>query len=362
MVLSKIQKHIHPICSRRTTDTAAGGANTICYSELDMKRHTLTIVPVLFFLLVMTGTGAMADTIKLYDGTVLVGKIIREDTSAITFANSYGTFRIKRIRIDDIYKTDSYDEDIEIHRKMKFPVNLYKIRVNYIAGLNRKEGKKRALILLKKDREKREAKLKAEKEKADREKAEKRAKARDRKKRRGQRPIAGDHWTSGRLSFAGAFHYNLGSSHGALPYGYAGYFALDQGLDFASGSRHPMIPDLRFEGGYLYFKKSSYKLSGYIFGGGLMWAFPSMKNSWGCFVLALVPGASYLEARVSSSFLGIDGGTSRGFNFSAQAIFGYQKSFGVFSMFIQARYMYIKGMRSYFHSVAGECGFGFNAW
>ena len=82
----------------------------------------------------------------------------------------------------------------------------------------------------------------------------------------------------------------------------------------------------------------------------------------GCIILALVPGASYLEVKVSSTFLGIGGKTSRGFNFSAQAILGYQKSFGVFSMFIQARYMYIKGMQSYFHSVAGECGFGFNAW
>ena len=298
----------------------------------------------------------MADTVKLYDGTVLVGKILEDDKTAITFANSYGTFRIKRIRIDDIYKTDSFEEDVEIHRKMKFPVNLYKIRVNYIAGQNRKEGKKRELILLKEEKEKREAKRKAAKEKA-----EKLAREREKKKRRSRR-VEGDHWTSGRLSFSGAFHYNLGSSTGAMPYGYAGYFALDQGLDFASGSRHPMIPGLRFEGGYVYFKKSSYMLTGYLFGGGLMWAFPSMKNSWGCFILALMPGGSYLQARASSGFLGMDGGTSSGLNFSAQAIFGYQKSFGVFSMFLQARYMYITGNHSYFHSVAGECGFGFNAW
>ncbi len=329
-----------------------------------MKRHYLIIIPVIIFILIMIGTESIADTVKLYNGTILVGKIIKEDDSAITFANSYGTFKIKRIRIDDIYKTDSYDEDIEIHRKMKFPVNLYKIRVNYIAGLNRKEGKKRALILLKKNKEKREVRKKAEMEEAKEEKAEKLAKTREKKKRPAtrRRPVTGEHWTSGRLSFSGAFHYNLGSSNSVMPYGYGGYFALDQGLDFVSGKRHPMIPGLRFEGGYIYFKKSSYMLSGYVFGGGLMWAFPSMKNSWGCFVLALIPGASYLEARVSKSFLGIGGGKSRGLNFSAQSIFGYQKSFGVFSMFIQARYMYITGKDSYFHSVAGECGFGFNAW
>jgi hypothetical protein len=324
-----------------------------------MKKKFSIAAALTSIIMLMAGTESMADTIKLYEGTVLVGKIISEDKTAITFANAYGTFKIKRIRIDDIYKTDSYEEDIAIHRKMKFPVNVYKIRVNYISGQNRKEGKKRELILLKEQKEKREARIKAEKEKA-----EKLTKAREKKKRpasRGKQTVS-DHWTSGRLSFSGAFHYNLGSSHGAMPYGYAGYFALDQGLDFASGNRHPMIPGLRFEGGYIYFKKSSYMLTGYVFGGGLMWAFPSMKNSWGCFVLALMPGGSYLEAKISSSFLGMDSGTARGFNFAAQAIFGYQKSFGVFSMFIQARYMYITGNHSYFHSVAGECGFGFNAW
>jgi hypothetical protein len=323
-----------------------------------MKNRFGIIAALISLFLLMSGAESMADTIKLFDGTVLVGKIISDDKTTLTFANAYGTFKIKWIRIDDTYKTDSYDEDIEIHKKMKFPINLYKIRVNYIAGLNRKEGKKRALIMLKKDKEKRDARRKSEIEKAEKEKAEKQEK----KKRGKRRQTTGDHWTSGRLSFSGAFHYNLGSSRNAMPYGYAGYFALDQGLDFASGNRHPMIPGLRFEGGYLYFKKSSYMLSGYVFGGGLMWAFPSMKNSWGCFILALMPGASYLQAKVNSTFFGFDGGKTSGFNFSAQAIFGYQKSFGVFSMFIQARYMYVMGDHSYFHSVAGDCGFGFNAW
>lgn len=310
-----------------------------------------------FFLLislVMIAVPASSDTIKLYEGTVLVGKIIAEDKSAITFANSYGTFKIKRIRIDDMYETDSFEEDIAVHKKHKFPINVSRIKRNYIAGENRKEGRKRELIRLEEAKEKKE---KAEQE------ARKAARAREKKRKSaGRKDTTGDHWTSGRLSFSGAFHYNMGSSQGSLPFGYAGYFALDQGFDFARGSRHPMIPGLRFEGGYVYFKRSSYSLAGYVFGGGLMWAFPSMKNSWGCIILALVPGASYLKAKIGgTSILGI-GGSSKGFNFTGQAILGYQKSFGVFSIFIQARYMYIHGSSSYFHSIGGECGFGFNAW
>jgi hypothetical protein len=320
-----------------------------------MKNIFAIAAAIILLLVLMTRTDSMADTIRLYEGTVLVGKIISEDESAITFANSYGTFKIKRVRIDDIYKTDSFEEDIDVHRKLKVPINVYKIRVNYTAGQNRLDRKQREIIRSKKDKEK-----KAAREKAEREKAEKLAREREKKKRSAAR--RGDHWTSGRLSFSGAFHYNLGSSTDVVPYGYAGYFALDQGLDFAPGKRHPWIPGLRFEGGYIYFNNSSRTLSGYVFGGGLMWAFPSMKNSWGCIVLALIPGASYLEVKVSSSYPGFGAEKSEGFNFSAQAILGYQKSFGVFSLFIQARYMYIMGMDSYFHSIAGECGFGFNAW
>jgi hypothetical protein len=319
-----------------------------------MKRHFLLTIPAIIAIIAATGTVSSADTIRLFEGTILVGKIIEENKTAVTFANAYGTFSIKRVRIDDIYKTKSYEEDLAVHRKHNFPINEYKIKKNYVAGENRKEGRNRELIRLKRK----------EKEREDaREKSAKMAKSREKNKSAAlkKKLEADGHWISGRLSFSGAFHYNLGSSGGAMPFGYAGYFALDQGLDFVPGNRHPLIPGLRFEGGYLYFKRSSYSLTGYVFGGGLMWAFPSMKNRWGCFILALIPGASYLEAKAGSPLSG-GSGRSRGFNFAAQGIFGYQKSFGVFSMFIQGRYMYIMGKHSYFHSVAGECGFGFNAW
>jgi hypothetical protein len=318
-----------------------------------MNKFFRICVPLIIFILLIMAVDSMADTIRLFQGSVLVGKIISEDKTSIVFANYFGTYRIKRIKIDDIYKTNSFTEDIEIHKKLNIPYNDKEIIIQYAAGQDKKEGRKLPKY--------EETKIPEEKKPAE-EPVKPMVPEKAQEPEPEKKALSDDHWTSGRLSFSGSFLYNLGNGSNALPYGYGGYFALDQGLDFASGDRHPGIPGLRFEGGYIYFTKSSYTLSGYVAGGGLMWALPSMKNSWGCFIIALLPGASYIEAKINKSYFGIGVGTTSGFNFTGQAIFGYQKSWGVFSLFLQARYMYIMGSNYYFHTIGGELGFGFNAW
>jgi hypothetical protein len=318
-----------------------------------MKNFLRICVPLIIFLLLIMTADSTADTIKLYQGTVLVGKIISEDKTSIVFANYFGIFRIKRIKIDDIYKTNSFAQDIAIHKKLNIPYNDKEIIIQYAAGQDKKEGRK----LPKYEETKIQEEKKPEKEQVKPVVPEKKKEPEPEKK-----GVSDDHWTSGRLSFSGSFLYNLGSGNKILPYGYGGYFSLDQGLDFAPGNRHPGIPGLRFEGGYIYFKQSSFTLTGYVAGGGLMWALPSMKNSWGCFIIALLPGASLIEAKLNKSYFGIGVGKTSGINFTGQAIFGYQKSWGVFSLFLQARYMYIMGVNYYFDTIGGEFGFGFNAW
>jgi len=319
-----------------------------------MKKQVRLFIPAVFALVLLMGAGASADTIMLYQGSVLVGKIISEDQEAIVLANYYGTYRVRRIKIDDIYKTSSYQEDVEVHRKLNLQYNEDMIRRNYTAGQDLMDGKS---PLMYGDETAKEEPAPVSEETTPQAVPEKE----ETEKPRADVPLD-DHWRSGRLSISGAFHYNLGSSSASLPFGYAGYFALDQGLDFTSGARKPGIPGLRFEAGYLYFNKGSFSLTGFIAGGGLMWALPSMKNRWGCFIIALLPGATYMTAKTSGSFPGMGGGSSTGFNFAGQALFGYQKSWGLFSIFIQARYMYIHATGSYFHSIGGEAGFGFNAW
>lgn len=326
-----------------------------------MKKMFPILIPAVACAILFMAADLMADTIILYQGSVMVGKIVSEDEASIILANYHGTFRIKRIKIDDIYKTESYTEDIELLRKLDLPYNEEIVKRHYLAGQVKKE--KRLARIKKEPAAEEEAAPPKKEEKKKEEEKEKPAPPEEKKEREAPpEALKPDHWNSGRISLSGAFHYNLGSSSGAMPFGFAGYLALDQGLDFTSGDRKPGIPGLRFEGGYLSFKSGSYSISGFIAGGGLMWALPSMKNSWGCFIIALIPGATYLKMKVPGVFPGFGSGTSSGVNFAGQALFGYQKSWGVFSLFVQARYMYIHASGSYFHTIGGEAGFGFNAW
>ena len=78
---------------------------------------------------------------------------------------------------------------------------------------------------------------------------------------------------------------------------------------------------------------------------------------------ARCPGVSLLRAHLTGPFsLGTERLDRAAYTFMGQAIFGYQKSWGVFSLFIQARYMYVLYERDALMSIAGEVGFGFNAW
>ncbi len=313
-----------------------------------MKRSVVPFVTMLMLTIMTAGTGLYADTLQLFEGTILVGKIIEDEGKTILFANSYGTFRIKKTKLDNSYKTNSYEEDIALHRKLKLPVNEGEIMRNFRAGQDRKEGKRIGPIKEETVQPGPEE-IKTETDKAEPLIAPK------------KKDDSGDRWTSGRLSFSGSFIYNLGPGNAGLPYGYGGNFALDQGLDFIPGERHPAMFGLRFEGGYVYFKKGSLRITGFTTGAGLMWALPSMKNRWGCFILALMPGVSFLRADLSGPF-SMGGATAQDYAFMGQAIFGYQKSWGVFSLFVQARYMYVMQRGDDLMSIAGEVGFGFNAW
>ena len=96
---------------------------------------------------------------------------------------------------------------------------------------------------------------------------------------------------------------------------------------------------------------------GVVSGLGLIWTFPSLNSSWGCVVLAVLPGASYLHFKTSNY-----SGAHNGFFFNAQSILGYQKSFGLFSLFINARYIFTPKARSFRNSLGLEAGFGYHAW
>ncbi|MBN2077346.1 MAG: hypothetical protein JW838_00175 [Spirochaetes bacterium] len=286
---------------------------------------------------------AAADVLLLYQGSVLTGKIISDDGTRLVLKNYYGTYRIKRSRIDDILPTNSSNEDMAILRKRNLPFERREVILNYRAGTGE-------IAQYSKDTAADTAEDAEPPETVD-------IKRIDEKRETGEKGP----WTSGRISFSGTFFNRIGGGNSVLHDGYTFHVALDQGLDFRPGGRHPFIPGLRFEGSYLYFRKASRSLSGAMAAAGLIWALPSMKNRRGCFIIALMPGVSILKAGSHGAFAGgyvRSGGT----RFVGQAIAGYQKSFGPISFFILGRYLYIPGNKKGLMAAGAEAGIGFNVW
>ena len=292
----------------------------------------------IIFIACLAGFSALpagADTLVLFEGSTLTGKIISDDGSWVILRNYHGTFRIKRSRIDDIYPTGSHREDIDLHRRLNLPHNEEEIRLNYLAGQGRIAAK------LKEETPAETADITPIDESTG--------------------PVEKKPWTSGRISFSGSFLNRSGGGSSTLRDGYAFNVALDQGLDFLAGGPHLLIPGLRLEGSHIYFRKASRSLTGFTAAAGPMWAFPSMKNRGGCFIIALMPGVSILRAGTHSPFAGRFvrcGGT----RFAGQAIAGYQKSFGPMSFFILGRYLHIPGNKKGLMAAGAEAGIGINAW
>ena len=75
-----------------------------------------------------------ADIIITTDNMVLNGKIIKEGTKTVTFANYHGIFIIDRDKIWEIYRTDNYEDDVKILSDKGRVVNADEVKTNNDSG------------------------------------------------------------------------------------------------------------------------------------------------------------------------------------------------------------------------------------
>jgi hypothetical protein len=290
----------------------------------NMKKFYVYLFAVLF-LVIQQEYPAYSDTVKLTEGSVLVGKIIYEDREKITISNAYGTFNVKKTKIANLYKTEVYTEDLKVLKKLKVKVNEKGIKKHIEAGQK------------KKDELEEDAAKKKEKEKL-------------------KKP--GNLWTNGTIHFSGSFNYVLDEVSGKIPFGYSGHFAFDQGMDMITGQRYLLMPGLRLEGGYLKFSKGDYDISAYNSVLGLIWKIPVIKNKYGYFVFAAMPGIAILDVENSNT-----GRSAKSNTFCGASLAGYRLPLGSrFNLFLHARYMYIYDEDVLFHTIGADVGFGFRLW
>lgn len=257
---------------------------------------------------------AAADMIQLKDGTIVDGKIIKKNKKKITIKNYYGTFTIKRKKIKSIFISKDYEEDTEA-------------------------GKQTAV--------KTEDKPEVEK-KPEIEVKTKPGIKEDLKEKPGTDTCKDI--SAIRISALGTYLITTGRLKEAIPYGSSYTIAFD-----FINITPSWLPDIRFEGGYLLYRKDPAKVTGYTASGGPAWLFPCIKNKWGNFILSFLPGMSFLNIQNDT-----EKATSN--TFSLHSLLGYEYYIGNVSFFLQGRYFYISDVNVSLNSYGGCAGISCVIW
>lgn len=284
-----------------------------------MRQKVLFIVFAVAVLVTVTPELCMvySDTLILKNGTLLVGKVKSSGEKSIVFKNYYGAFTVNRLEIDRLYITKTYKEDISLRKKMGMDFSVEDIKKNYEAGE-------------KKLTEQEVAKLQTELKKD----------TTDRMRRGGSVYIEGG-WFS-----------VTGEVRDAIPSGYGGFAAYEQGLDFFTGGGYLLMPGLRFECGYLYYSSGDAAMKGPTASLGPVWLLPVPGGN---IRITLQPGASSFD--VENGDLSVST-----FTFTFNSILGYEYKFSDASIFINARYIYVYDKDVFFSSAGVTAGFSHKIW
>lgn len=312
------------------------------------KKIIYLIIPLL--IIFVANTNSFADTISLVDGSVLIGKIVAEKDTYYLLGNSFGTFQVKKKYVKDIYVTRSYREDIAIHKKLGIKVNEEKIKKNYLAGVKQQKamGYKEDVTVGGGEGEEDQDKKKKKKKKK-------------RKK----------WWYYGRLGLAGTYFSTFLSeslptsmtANEVLPDGISAQISYEQGMDDLIKKRHFMMPGFKFEfTAWMYFSKSlfsdaSREISGNLMNAGVKWTFPDLESWWGCIVLEILPGITFLNIKNRDS-----NEEAMSYTFSMIMALGYEYQWDIVGLQVHLRYNYILDRKVAFHGFGGTVGVIFRLW
>ncbi len=275
-------------------------------------KNFIVITIVMFFFTLIFCSGIYGDTLILKSGTLLVGKVKSSTGQSIVFKNYYGVFNINRRNIKKLYITKTYKEDILLRETMGLDFSIEDIKKNYEAGVKMLTARELEKI---KTLEEEKASLHC----------------------------------GGNIFIEGGWLATIGDVRKTLPYGYGGFLAYEQDLDFITGGKYLLMPGLRLEGGYLSYNKDETSMKGFTGALGPVWLFPAPG---GAIRFSIQPGASKFNA---------ENGDLRGstFTFTLHNILGYEYNFSGTSIFINLRYLYVYDRDVFFSSAGITAGFSY---
>lgn len=311
------------------------------------SKLKIIIINFTFLVTLLITSILYADTIRLADDSVITGKVIGNQKTYYIFANTHGTFQVKKKFISKLYRTSSYMDDVKIHSNLGKHPNIDQIKADFMAGMKKKEKLTGTLGEVE-DSRYGLGKYKSEPATNNEEP--------------GDRP-----WTYGRLTFSMAyfstFLSELDSKKGVstvLPSGIGANLTYDQGLEFKK--QHMGIPGLTIEHSFIYFTKSlfvsdSREVVGHGTYVGLMWALPGLKSRWGYFTLNAMPGAGFIQITNKDS-----SESASTITFAFKAAFGYEIQYKKVTFKFNLNYTYLIDVNVSFHGIGGSFGLAFKLW
>lgn len=273
------------------------------------KKITYLLCLALFFFLFIPGLHG--DTLSLSDGTILVGKIIKEDEEKILFNNAYGLFKIRHDQVIHKYITEDYREDIDIHKKLGKSYDEKEIRKNVTAG----EKARETFI----DEDMR-------------------------------------WWNGGIIYLTFSYFATTGKMNTVLPAGLCASLTCEKNLDFLTNwRRHLWMPGARIEAGYMFYDKDPARISGPMAMLGPVWRFNIIKRRYGQAVVSPLTGITFLKIEYEEK-------EETSNTFLSHLLIGYEYKIGITTFFVQGRYKFIYDRDVAFNGIGGGIGAGVSLW
>jgi len=268
---------------------------------------------ILFIFLIISELSS--DIIKLKDGTVLNGKIIKETDRNFKFSNSYGTFLIQKKKIRQKLITSSYKEDLKFYQKEGTKVKKQIVKKNYKAGLEIKNTEEK-----------------------------------NSKSSKGDNNFPSCH---NYLSLYLSYNRALGELGSIITNGIGIHLNYDLGLYVLMNySPKWYIPNVKFETTFYYFFSGPSTATFFSAGAGPQWNFPVYHKNRGAFYFFFLPEMTAIWA-TSTNY------NVRGLTFSIRSACGYRYPLRQINLLFQIQYLYVYDSGLPLHSIGLSAGAGY---
>lgn len=160
-------------------------------------------------------------------------------------------------------------------------------------------------------------------------------------------------WNFRQIGLWGTHLFTLQRHKENLPTSFGGAMYFDQGILNSFPKRSWWVPALRFQAGFLQYKKLNVKVGAPTIALGPVWHIPLFPNHQGKIFLAAISGISFLKIKIDRELI-------RSNTFTFNSALGYEYPLGKIKLFIMGNYFYIYDKIAPLVSIGYAMGVSYN--